>query len=101
VSITIYGASDDLIEIEGDIRAEFSATGDGDYVALSNGCIFRIAYDGVWRITHAVLRKGVEWRKVEATHEDDDNYSDRVTVEDGVTWVTVAPGENGYAVTLS
>jgi hypothetical protein len=92
VSITIYGASDDLIEIEGDVREEFYTTSeceddDGELLALSNGCIFRIKYDGCWRITPVVMRAGVHWSKLDAVDEDDDNYSDRVTVDDDVMWV--------------
>jgi hypothetical protein len=92
VSLTIYGASDDLIEVEGDIRDEFYTTSEceddnGDLLALSNGCIFRIKYDGCWRITPVVLAVGVQWSKVEAVDEDDNNYSDHLTVEGDVSWV--------------
>jgi hypothetical protein len=88
--ITIYGASDDLIEVEGVIREEFpynDANDTGDLVALSNGCIFRIRYDGCWRITPVVIQAGTLWEKTEAVSEDDDNYSDRVTIHGPVTWV--------------
>lgn len=38
MAVTIYGASDDLIEVEGDIDEEFTYDdqgGDGDLIALS------------------------------------------------------------------
>ena len=52
-SLKIYGASDDLIEIEGDINAEFDANSDGPYyIAISDGTLLDIHYDndGLWRI---------------------------------------------------
>ena len=56
--IKVYGASDDLIEVEGDIREEFTALFDchdnvGGILAFSEGTIVRIVYDidGIWRIT--------------------------------------------------
>ena len=55
--ITVYGASDDLIEIEGDISEEFNypynADDKGVLLAFSDGTLARIKYDsgGMWRIT--------------------------------------------------
>ena len=86
MSITISGSSDDLIRIEGDITAEFDRL-DGDYIAVSNGCVFKVIHDGCWRITPAVMRAGVYWSKTEGVDADDDNYSDRVTVAGDISWV--------------
>lgn len=51
--IIFYGASDDLIEIEGDVREEFTAyEPDPDSVlAISDGTLLGVEYDddGVWR----------------------------------------------------
>lgn len=91
MSIVIYGASDDLVEVEGDIEEEFSAFGDEDgnvIVATSTGVVVRVVYDheGIWRITPLV---GAE--KVAITYcwhdGDDNNYSDRCEVADTVDWV--------------
>jgi len=59
--LTIYGSSDDLIEIEGDVKEEFGHYWAGNqegpdyhlYLAVSDGTLLRIRYDedGVWRFT--------------------------------------------------
>lgn len=81
MKITIYGASDDLIEVEGDIHEEFSHYTDVPfYIGISDGTVLRVGYDGLWNIS--VLRQGsgciVEHHK--ATDEDAD-YSDKLTLE--------------------
>lgn len=89
MSITVYGASDDLIEITGDITEEWSAY-DPVYLTMSNGSVWRIAYNdfGIWRITPVIVPTTCRYDLVICTSDDgdDDNYSDRLTVE-GVTWV--------------
>lgn len=51
-TVYIYGHSDDLIEVEGFIDAEFSAPldveGDGVCIEFDNGDTFRLTYDGEW-----------------------------------------------------
>lgn len=88
MSVTVYGASDDLIEVEGDIREEFSwLASDPTFLGFSNGVVLRIAYSdsGHWRISPVA---GAAHVLVEQCPEDDeDNYSDRATVEGDVTWV--------------
>lgn len=90
--ITVNGASDDLIEIGGAIREEFTLKEDeeGDLLAFSNGVVLRIRYtnDGVWRIEPLASRPGDELDIVPAVGEDDDNYSDEATfLVDGKVWV--------------
>lgn len=80
--IKVYGASDDLVELEGDINEEFNYLGlggadeqdSGGLLAFSNGVILRIVYtqEGVWRITTV---KG-EVPLNQAPEDDEDNYSD-------------------------
>lgn len=52
--IRIYGSSDDLIEVEGDIVEEFNPSGDvsygGVYVGTSTGALLKIRYDGDWYV---------------------------------------------------
>lgn len=55
MSITITGASDDLIEVDGDIYEEFNALGNaatGYFLGFSNGVVLKVRYDedGIWRI---------------------------------------------------
>jgi hypothetical protein len=95
MKVTIYGASDDLIEVDGDISEEFplNNTGnDGDVLAFSDGTILRIAYTdpGVWRITK--VAQGTATLTIEQAPEDvDDDYTDRATLVEGdqgdLTWV--------------
>lgn len=50
-NIGIYGASDDLLEIEGEIREEYGCYGEGKlYVSFSNGAVISVEYDGEWKI---------------------------------------------------
>jgi hypothetical protein len=90
MSVTVYGASDDLIEVDGAVSEEFPLHDDdeGDLLAFSNGVILRVCYSksGVWRITRVV--GDAEWVSIEQAPEDDeDNYTDRATVNDSVAWV--------------
>lgn len=87
--IIITGASDDLIEIEGTIREEFSYSenSDGDLLAFSDGTILRVRYTdaGVWRITPVV--NGTSPLAIEQAPEDDEsNYSDQAVLA-GAKWV--------------
>jgi len=57
--LIIYGASDDLIEIEGDITDEFNVYLNGDetvLLAVSDGTLLRVKYDedGIWRLNRVV-----------------------------------------------
>jgi hypothetical protein len=91
MKVTIYGASDDLIEVEGDIEEEFNPPEDGEptFLAFSDGTILRVEYgakeSAFWRIT-PVWKGSATYSKTEATNEDDD-YSDRVTLEGTFKWV--------------
>lgn len=88
----MYGASDDLIEIDGDISEEFTyqnADPDwrGDLLAFSDGTILRITYtpSGVWRIG-TVVGGTADLNIEQAPESDEDNYSDRATLS-GAAWV--------------
>jgi hypothetical protein len=95
MSLTIYGASDDLIEVDGDISEEFAYlgedrhpnSGDGDLLAFSDGTVLRITYtaSGVWRIA-PVVRGSADLKIDQAPEDDDDNYTDRATLS-GAVWV--------------
>ena len=86
--VTVYGASDDLIEIEGDITEEFneylSEDGSFRYFVFSNGVLLKITYDmdGFWRLF--VLSGHELCTKTEAT---DIAYSDKVTINGDIEWV--------------
>jgi hypothetical protein len=94
MKVTIYGASDDLIEVEGDLREEFSYNEDDSepmFVAVSDGTLMSIAYGvggGFWRI-HVLRRGTCDLTKFEATDDDGDAYSDRVTLDGDIDWISV------------
>lgn len=90
-TLTIYGASDDLIEVEssGQSRAlsnefngyEHDDAEDGHYLAISDGTLLRVKYtdDGIWRITPIAYGKA-DYSKKEAVSARSDQYSDIVTL---------------------
>jgi hypothetical protein len=92
--ITIYGASDDLIEIDGAIREEFGCVldvpGESAIIAVSDGTLLRVRYDedGIWRFTPSVLGSS---SIAIAPGMDDRLHSDRVILRgDNLTWVVLA-----------
>lgn len=100
MSVSICGASDDLIEIEGDVREEFTTMADaGALVGASNGALLRIRYtdSGTWRIQPVA---GADLIDVKQCAEDDeDNYSDVATVAGDIAWVLFGSAWAGSAVT--
>ena len=92
MSVTVYGASDDLIEVDGDIVEEFTydqnQITEGNLLAFSDGTVLRVVYSrsGVWRIT-TVASGTATVTVTQAPEDDDDNYSDRATVDGDVRWV--------------
>lgn len=95
--VQVYGASDDLVELEGDIREEFtgSATDDseGALLAFSDGTVLRVRYTeaGVWRITPVAVGRafiGID----QAPEDDESNYSDRASLREGVMWAVFGTG---------
>lgn len=93
--VKVYGASDDLIELEGDIDEELSYYADDEpaYLGFSDGTVLRIIYDktGLWKIL--VVNKGDATivKEFEATDSDSDNYSDIVVLKDtNLDWVMFA-----------
>lgn len=94
--VKVYGASDDLIEIDGDIEEEFSwYKGDDEpaYLGFSDGTVLRIIYDetGLWKIMTINKGRATVERTFEATDSGSDNYSDIVVLKDTkLDWVMLA-----------
>lgn len=90
MSITIYGAGDDLIEIDGAISEEFQYVNSdgGDLLSFSDGTILRIHYSkqGVWRI-YPVKFGRAKLFLTQALEHDDDNYSDSAMLLGDIEWV--------------
>lgn len=85
--IKIYGHSDDLVEIEGDIEDELCAYEDGRIITIGGegeGVVIRAEYApegsaGVWRFSVELVDDGVpcRWKiEIEPKHE----YSQQVVI---------------------
>lgn len=83
-TLTIYGASDDLVEVEGDVRAEFGAYSlepEGRFLACSDGTMVRVQYadNGCWELR--VVRLGDGTTADHKPHDNDETtYTDRLTL---------------------
>jgi hypothetical protein len=93
MSVTITGASDDLIEIDGDIYEEFPApTVDGvvgGVLAFSDGTVLSITLTNeVWRI-HTERRgpHSGDLTITQAVAGDPDNYTDQAVINGPIGWV--------------
>lgn len=98
--VKIYGASDDLIEIEGAINDEAS-----DYdatnlpIRASDGTFAKITYNGEWKINvitegdkflgkiHSVGNDGAKHRFPDS--EGCTPYSDVLVLDEGIEWVKI------------
>lgn len=81
-SVTIYGASDDLVEVEGDVREEFSAYEDGyRFLAFGDGSLVRLNYtdEGCWEVRVEVLGAGTA-QSLDTHDGDTTTYTDRLTL---------------------
>lgn len=97
----IYGSSDDLIEVEGDQFYDEFNTYDETAIQLSTGHVFFIRYtdEGFWKITPTFDRPMTDefsWTIAEATDIDGD-YSDVLTIEADIDWLTVGRQANRKA----
>ena len=91
MTIRITGASDDLIEIEGDIREEFNVyleKHESVLLAFSDGTVLRVIYDkdGIWRISRVHCGSS-GFSKSEGSADKDTN--DIVTLVGDIKWVVL------------
>lgn len=92
-TVAIYGVSDDLIEIEGDLNEEFNPSNEdeGMWLIFGDGSIIDVRYDefGIWRVTRPYA--GTSFMEKDEDPGDDENrYSDRVTLTGDLLWVVAA-----------
>jgi len=86
----VYGASDDLIELEGDLSEEFNGGEKPCLLIFSDGTVLTIKYGkehlAVWAIT--LVNQGKLFGSVVyCTNEDAERYSDTAHFKDGLEWV--------------
>jgi len=89
--IKIYGSSDDLIEVEGDIRKEFcdpKFCEGRHYIILSTGNIVEVYMgpSGGWRAT-VVHRANDDIAEVFIVDEDNDDWG--IRVEGDIQWAAL------------
>jgi len=89
----IWGTSDDLIEVDGDVRGEVDCYDDEVLLICSDGTLLGIKYGkmemAIWQIN--VIQEGSFLEGVEqCTSEDADIYSDVALFHDGLKWVYAA-----------
>lgn len=98
-TLVIYGASDDLIEIDSEHQhmlpsEEFNVLGmpgDSWTLGVSDGTLLRVVYDedGIWRFRPLVL--GSDFVRIDPGL-DDRVHSDRVVLSgENLTWVLFGP----------
>lgn len=88
--IKIWGESDDLIEVSGDIVREYDVYYKDVMLVLSDRTQLSISYgkDGIWKIK--LLKKGNLFIKIEeCLEEKDGNYSDVAFFNDGITFCAI------------
>lgn len=90
-TVEVYGASDDLIEVEGVLSEEFNFYSTNDekkrYLSFSDGTVLSAQYDrdGIWRFNRLATGTA-RYEKTEGTDPDGD-YTDRVTLTGDLWWV--------------
>ena len=93
----VYGASDDLIEFEGDVSGEYSCYGTdekhGVLLIFSDGTLLEVKYGksdmGIWGIS--VIKEGDLFEVVELCEDENANiYSDIAKFNNGLKWAYAA-----------
>lgn len=92
--IQVFGRSDDLIEIKGDIIGEIGAYGTDDdesgvLIIFSDGTLLEVKYgkndEAIWEVK--VIKIGSLFDRIEpCDNEDAKIYSDIAYFKDGIKW---------------
>lgn len=91
MSIKIYGQSDDLIIIEGDIEEEYNwYYNEPRYIIFSDGSLIKVQYDAPdypskWKINIEKLDNNTESKYIPAL-DSVDNYSDILELDGHIDW---------------
>ena len=89
----VFGHSDDLIELEGDLSEEFIGGEKPCLLIFSDGTVLTIKYGkehlAVWAIT--LITQGKLFKRIShCTDEDAGRYSDTAYFNGGLEWVYIA-----------
>jgi hypothetical protein len=99
----IYGASDDLIEFDGDFRGEYCNCNSSEkspiLLILSDGTKLEIYYskNGVWKINIKANGPLFDSIRIE-TDRDATRYSDTVVMKDGIEWAAIDVGGKSRSI---
>jgi hypothetical protein len=86
-TVRVYGHSDDLIEIEGDLSEEFGAyDSDPIYLGFSDGTVLAVDYTDEWRISIRV-RGSADLQITTAADRHEGCYSDEAVLTGDIKWV--------------
>jgi hypothetical protein len=98
MATNVYGASDDLIEFEGDFTGEVGCYGTDDrdkgvLVVMSDGTILEVKYGkhdrGIWEVK--LIKSGDLFIGIKPCDDEDaDPYSDVATFKSGIKWAYAA-----------
>lgn len=83
-TVKIYGASDDLVEIDGTLEEEFSCPRGRAFLSFSDGTILFIEYNniGEWKISRMVSGSA----EYSHTTPEGDDYTDKVELTGELRW---------------
>ena len=86
----VYGCSDDLVEIEGELEGEISSFENEVLLAFSDNTLLLVEYNkGIWKITE--IRRGDLFDRVDVcTDPDAEIYSDQAFFFKGLEWCYLA-----------
>lgn len=106
--IHLFGASDDLIEIEGSLDGEINIPrGDFFVITFSNGAAIQVDYSilrpGLWTLRPIYMPVGTSYKTLfEAEFADDVQYSDiaEITSEEPITGYDIEGYSKGVYLTL-
>lgn len=87
--IKVYGASDDLVEVEGDIEEEFNVIHDGEiYLGFSTGHAFTIRYDDDEWVFKKKSDGNCDWEVYHIGSDLAENdYTETLVIHGDVGWV--------------
>jgi len=94
----VYGASDDLVEFDGEFRGEVGCYGTDDrekgvLVVMSDGTLLEVKYgkneDAIWEVK--LVKKGDLFLRIDQCDDSDaDPYSDVAWFAPGIKWAYAA-----------
>lgn len=89
----VYGASDDLVEIEGEYAGEVGSYDNesGVLLVMSDGTLLKVFYgdEGIWKIT--LIKKGQLLERIDQCDDADARpHSDVAYFGNGIKWVYAA-----------